>query len=111
MKAMTRSVYGSADVLEFVEMETPAPADDEVLIRVRAAGAGPEVWHLMTGLPYLVRIMGFGLRKPLWAVLPRCRGAAGRAWHQRRSRHRVPVGADVHGGVHRRRETRPACCW
>jgi NADPH:quinone reductase-like Zn-dependent oxidoreductase len=64
MKAMTRSVYGSADVLEFVDMETPAPADDEVLIRVHAAGAGPEVWHLMTGLPYLVRIMGFGMRKP-----------------------------------------------
>jgi NADPH:quinone reductase-like Zn-dependent oxidoreductase len=69
MKAMTRTVYGSADVLEFVDVETPAAADNEVLIRVRAAGAGPEVWHLMTGLPYLVRIMGFGLRKPRNPIL------------------------------------------
>jgi NADPH:quinone reductase-like Zn-dependent oxidoreductase len=64
MKAMTRAVYGSAEVLELLDVETPATADNEVLIRVHAAGAGPEVWHLMTGLPYLVRIMGFGLRKP-----------------------------------------------
>jgi NADPH:quinone reductase-like Zn-dependent oxidoreductase len=64
MKAVTRSVYGSADVLEFVDVDTPVAGDDEVLLRVHAAGAGPEVWHLMTGLPYLVRVMGFGLRKP-----------------------------------------------
>ena len=64
MKAMTRSVYGSAQVLEFADVDRPAAADNEVLIRVHAAGVGPEVWHLMTGLPYLVRIMGFGLRNP-----------------------------------------------
>jgi NADPH:quinone reductase-like Zn-dependent oxidoreductase len=64
MKAMTRTVYGPAEVLEFVEVEVPVPGPDEVLIRVRAAGVGPEVWHVMTGRPYLVRIMGFGLRKP-----------------------------------------------
>jgi NADPH:quinone reductase-like Zn-dependent oxidoreductase len=69
MKAMTRSVYGSADVLELIDVETPAAADDEVLLRVHAAGVGPEVWHLMTGLPYLVRIMGFGLRKPKNPIL------------------------------------------
>jgi NADPH:quinone reductase-like Zn-dependent oxidoreductase len=69
MKAVTRTTYGSADVLEFADVETPIAADDEVLIRVHAAGAGPEVWHLMTGLPYLVRIMGFGLRKPKNPIL------------------------------------------
>ena len=69
MKAMTRSVYGSADVLEFIDVEAPVAAEDEVLIRVHAAGAGPEVWHVMTGLPYLVRIMGFGLRKPKNPIL------------------------------------------
>jgi NADPH:quinone reductase-like Zn-dependent oxidoreductase len=69
MKAMTRTVYGSADVLEFVDVQTPAAADDEVLIRVRAAAVGPEVWHLMTGLPYLVRVMGFGLRRPKNPIL------------------------------------------
>jgi NADPH:quinone reductase-like Zn-dependent oxidoreductase len=69
MKAMTRSVYGSAEVLEFADVDRPAAADNEVLIRVHAAGAGPEVWHLMTGLPYLVRIMGFGLRTPKNPIL------------------------------------------
>ena len=64
MKAMTHTVYGPADVLELVDVEVPVPAEDEVLIRVRAAGVGPEVWHVMTGRPYLVRMMGFGLRKP-----------------------------------------------
>jgi NADPH:quinone reductase-like Zn-dependent oxidoreductase len=51
-------------VLELREVEKPQPGDDEVLIRVQAAGIDPGVWHLMTGLPYLVRLMGFGLRKP-----------------------------------------------
>jgi NADPH:quinone reductase-like Zn-dependent oxidoreductase len=69
MKAMTRVVYGSADVLRLADVPRPAIADNEVLIRVRAAGAGPEVWHLMTGMPYLVRIMGFGLRRPKNAIL------------------------------------------
>ena len=44
------------------EVATPAPGADEVLIRVHAAGAGPEVWHVMTGRPYFVRLMGFGVR-------------------------------------------------
>ncbi len=69
MKAITRSVYGSAEVLEFADVDRPVAADNEVLIRVHAAGAGPEVWHLMTGLPYLVRIMGFGLRTPKNPIL------------------------------------------
>jgi NADPH:quinone reductase-like Zn-dependent oxidoreductase len=69
MKAMTRVEYGSAGVLRLAEVPTPTAADNEVLIRVRAAGVGPEVWHLMTGLPYLVRIMGTGLRRPKNATL------------------------------------------
>jgi NADPH:quinone reductase-like Zn-dependent oxidoreductase len=69
VKALTRSVYGSAEVLKFADVDRPVAADDELLIRVRAAGAGPEVWHLMTGLPYLVRIMGFGLRTPKNPIL------------------------------------------
>jgi NADPH:quinone reductase-like Zn-dependent oxidoreductase len=64
MKAMTQDRYGSAEVLALDEIAVPAPAEGEVLIRVRAAGVGPDVWHLMTGLPYFVRLMGVGLRKP-----------------------------------------------
>ncbi len=69
MKAMTRDRYGSADVLVLDDVALPLVGDDEVLIRVHAAGVGPDVWHLMTGLPYFVRLMGFGLRKPKSRVL------------------------------------------
>ena len=64
MKAIVQDDYGTADVLRFDEIDRPAPGADQVLIRVRAAGVDPGVWHLMMGLPYLVRAMGFGLRKP-----------------------------------------------
>lgn len=65
MKAVVQDRYGSAeDVLELKEIDKPAVKDDELLVRVQAAGVDPGVWHLMTGLPYLVRIMGNGLRKP-----------------------------------------------
>jgi NADPH:quinone reductase-like Zn-dependent oxidoreductase len=64
MKAVVQDTYGSPDVLELREIERPVVKDDEVLVRVRAAGVDPGVWHLMTGLPYLVRIMGYGLRTP-----------------------------------------------
>ena len=64
MNAIVQDKYGSADVLEFRDVEKPQPGDDEVLIRVHAAGVDPGVWHLMTGRPYLVRVMGYGLPKP-----------------------------------------------
>jgi NADPH:quinone reductase-like Zn-dependent oxidoreductase len=64
MKAIVQDVYGSADVLRLEEIGKPTPMEGEVLIRVRAAGVDPGVWHLMTGRPYLVRAMGFGLRAP-----------------------------------------------
>ncbi|WP_458780847.1 NAD(P)-dependent alcohol dehydrogenase [Arthrobacter sp. D3-16] len=64
MKAIVQDVYGSADVLEMREIAAPVPRDGEVLIRVRAAGVDYGVWHLMTGLPYLVRLFGYGLKRP-----------------------------------------------
>ncbi|MFQ5349514.1 MAG: NAD(P)-dependent alcohol dehydrogenase, partial [Thermoanaerobaculia bacterium] len=64
MQAIVQDVYGSADVLKLEEIDRPVAGDGEVLVRVRAAGLDPGVWHLMTGLPYLIRIMGYGLRKP-----------------------------------------------
>jgi NADPH:quinone reductase-like Zn-dependent oxidoreductase len=64
MKAIVQDRYGSADVLELREIERPVAGEDGVVIRVHAAGVDPGVWHLMTGLPYLVRVMGFGLRTP-----------------------------------------------
>ncbi len=63
MKAMVQDRYGSADVLEFRDLEDPVVGGDDVLLRVRAAGCGPDVWHLMTGKPYFARLM-IGLRRP-----------------------------------------------
>ncbi|MET3173047.1 UNVERIFIED_ORG: NADPH:quinone reductase-like Zn-dependent oxidoreductase [Arthrobacter sp. UYCu721] len=64
MKAIAQDVYGNADVLHLRDIPQPAPGSGEVLIRVRAAGVDQGVWHLMTGRPYLIRIFGFGLKKP-----------------------------------------------
>lgn len=64
MKAIVQDVYGSADVLELRNIAQPTPSEGEVLIRVRAAGVDQGVWHLMTGLPYLVRLFGYGLKRP-----------------------------------------------
>lgn len=64
MKAVVQHRYGGADVLSLAEVDRPSIAADEVLVRVRAAGIARGDWHLMTGRPYLVRVMGFGLRRP-----------------------------------------------
>jgi len=64
MKAIVRDTYGSADVLELRDIDIPEFADDEALVRVHAAGVGRDVWHVMTGLPYPIRLAGYGLRAP-----------------------------------------------
>ncbi len=64
MQAVTQRAYGSAEVLSVDTIQRPQPAKGEVLIEVVAAGLDRGVWHLMTGLPYLIRLMGFGLTKP-----------------------------------------------
>jgi NADPH:quinone reductase-like Zn-dependent oxidoreductase len=63
MQAIVQDAYGPPDVLELREIDRPVPKDNEVLVRVHAAGLDPGVWHLMTGLPYLVRL-AFGPRRP-----------------------------------------------
>jgi NADPH:quinone reductase-like Zn-dependent oxidoreductase len=52
-KAIVQDVYGSADVIEQRDVDRPLIGNGEVLVRVRAAGLDPSVWHLMTGEPYL----------------------------------------------------------
>jgi NADPH:quinone reductase-like Zn-dependent oxidoreductase len=63
MKAIMQDAYGPADVLTLRDRPEPAIGDDDVLVRVHAAGVDPGVWHYMTGLPLLSRL-GFGLRRP-----------------------------------------------
>ena len=69
MKAIVRDTYGSAGVLELRDIDKPGIGDDEVLVRVRAAGVDQGVWHVMTGLPYPIRLAGYGLRGPKTPVL------------------------------------------
>jgi NADPH:quinone reductase-like Zn-dependent oxidoreductase len=66
MKAIVQDAYGTEDVLEYRDIDKPAPGDGEVLVRVRAAGLDRGVWHVMTGLPYLVRVVvpTMGLGRP-----------------------------------------------
>jgi len=68
MKALTQERYGTADVLGLRDIERPEPREGQVLVRVVAAGMDRGAWHLMAGEPYLMRLLGFGLRAPSVAV-------------------------------------------
>jgi len=67
MKAIVQDKYGSPDVLELKDIDKPEIGDDEVLVRIRAAGVNPADWAIMSGLPYIARPV-YGLRKPKNAV-------------------------------------------
>lgn len=64
MKAIVQDRYGSTDVLELREIERPMTDDDEVLVRVHAASVHADIWHAMRGIPYVLRFMGSGVRRP-----------------------------------------------
>lgn len=64
MRAIVQDAYGSADVMRLAEIDRPAIAAGELLVKVRAAGVDRGTCHLMRGQPYLMRIMGFGFRGP-----------------------------------------------
>jgi NADPH:quinone reductase-like Zn-dependent oxidoreductase len=51
-------------VLTQAVIDRPEPGEHDVLVRVRAAGLDRGTWHLMTGQPYLMRVIGFGFRRP-----------------------------------------------
>jgi NADPH:quinone reductase-like Zn-dependent oxidoreductase len=69
MTAVVQGRYGSepADVLRLTRIDKPAIAADQVLVRVRAASVDRGTWHIMAGLPYPIRLAGFGLRRPKYA--------------------------------------------
>lgn len=69
MQAIVQTAYGPAErVLALGEVERPEPAPDEVLVRVEAASVHADVWHVVTGRPYVVRLFGSGLRRPSPAI-------------------------------------------
>jgi NADPH:quinone reductase-like Zn-dependent oxidoreductase len=71
MKAIVQDRYGGPEVLEFREIDQPVPTDNQVVVQVRAAGVHRGDWHIMTGLPYMIRLVvpTLGLRKPKVPVL------------------------------------------
>lgn len=66
MRAIVQDEFGQAGDVLRVEQNEPFPeiADGEVLVKVHAAGVDRGVWHLIAGLPYMVRLAGFGIRRP-----------------------------------------------
>jgi NADPH:quinone reductase-like Zn-dependent oxidoreductase len=66
MTAIVQHRYGTAseEVLRLEQIALPTISDEEVLVRVRAAGVDRGTWHLMAGIPRLMRILGFGLKGP-----------------------------------------------
>ncbi|MCA2214385.1 NAD(P)-dependent alcohol dehydrogenase [Jidongwangia harbinensis] len=64
MRAVVQDRYGDPEGLRVAEIDRPVPARDEVLVRVRAASVHPDVWHVVSGRPYLLRLMGSGVRRP-----------------------------------------------
>lgn len=64
MHALLQSGYGGTEVLRRGTTAIPKPADGEVLVEVHAAAIDRGTWHMMTGRPYLMRVMGFGFRAP-----------------------------------------------
>jgi NADPH:quinone reductase-like Zn-dependent oxidoreductase len=66
MYAIVQDRYGEApeEVLRVEVIPRPTPRDQEVLVRVHAASVDRGTWHIMAGLPLLIRVLGFGLRRP-----------------------------------------------
>jgi NADPH:quinone reductase-like Zn-dependent oxidoreductase len=95
MRAVLQDVYGSVEVLRVGEVAVPVGGPDKVLIQVAAAGLHSGDWHVMRGQPYLMRVMGFGLRAPRARV--RGMDAAGTVVAVGRDAGRLRVGDEVYG--------------
>lgn len=66
MRAIVQETYGASPeyVLRLAQIEKPVIGDRHVLVQVAAASVDQGTWHVMTGMPYIMRIMGFGFRRP-----------------------------------------------
>jgi NADPH:quinone reductase-like Zn-dependent oxidoreductase len=81
MTAFVLHLYGLPDVLDLMDIDKPMPADDEVLVRVRATSVNPYDWHSMRGEPFIARLMGLELRNPKFSIMgaPTWRGRSRRS--------------------------------
>lgn len=99
MKAVVQDRYGPyEEVLHVREVEMPPVGDGEVLVRVRAASVHPDVWHVVTGRPYVLRLMGAGLRRPKSSIPGT--DLAGHVESMGRDVTRFRVGDEVFGESH-----------
>lgn len=66
MTAIVQDRYGPEpeDVLRLTATDRPRVTDSQVLVRVHAASVDRGTWHIMAGLPYPIRLAGFGVRRP-----------------------------------------------
>ncbi len=100
MKAIVQEKYGPPDVLELREVDTPVPADNEVLVRVHAVAVNARDWHVMRGDPYVARLLdpsGLGFRRPKIKI--RGTDFAGRVEEVGRGVTRFRPGDEVFGEV------------
>jgi NADPH:quinone reductase-like Zn-dependent oxidoreductase len=65
MQAILQSAYGEPqNVLTLGDVATPVPSSGEVLVRVCAASVHADVWHVVRGWPFVLRLMGGGFARP-----------------------------------------------
>jgi NADPH:quinone reductase-like Zn-dependent oxidoreductase len=64
MKAVIQSAYGGPEVYSIGEVPVPEPRADDVRVQIRAASLHPDIWHVMTGRPHVLRVMGAGVVRP-----------------------------------------------
>ena len=95
MKAIVQDAYGGTGVLKLRDIAKPIVGENDILVKVHAAGVDAGVWHVMAGLPYMIRIAGFGLRAPKQPV----RGVdlSGQVEAVGKNVHQFKPGDDVYG--------------
>ncbi len=69
MRAVTRTKYGSPDVLELRDIDIPVPKEDRLLVQIHAASVNPLDWHILRGDPFFLRFMGYGIIHPKQRIL------------------------------------------
>jgi NADPH:quinone reductase-like Zn-dependent oxidoreductase len=69
MKAIVRTKYGPPDVLRLQEVEKPAPADDQALVKVHAASVAFSNLLMVTAGPFPIRLLLGLLRRPKPEIL------------------------------------------
>ncbi|WP_234985781.1 NAD(P)-dependent alcohol dehydrogenase [Demequina sp. NBRC 110051] len=69
MAAAVQRHYAAPEEIHLDSVAVPQPGKGEVLIEVHAAGVDRGVWHLATGRPFVIRALGFGLRRPKQPVM------------------------------------------